>query len=391
MMTSTIRRIQRFLLLYVTGTLVLSCRGPADRSAKASLTSDSAPIVDVQLGAPTYMNYEGDSWDPTWAEDDNLYAAVNDGAAFGTLKRNIGYTKITGNDPLALTGQMQSLMDYGAMNAPTAIDGRNWKSGGSISIDGVQYMSIGMDQYVDPAYGGRQTRIHASIIKSTDHGVHWTPPIAENLKQPMFPGMRFSTPFFIHYGKAYAAATVDNADKYVYANANNGFWDNGDNFILGRVLRSKIGALKAADWAFYSGGDGMQDSSWVSDMNKAALIIDASGKCGEAGMTYLPALNRYVLVTWYYPIGNGHSGKIEETELVFYESPKPWGPWKSFKNVRANPQGWYIPKVLSKFQTQVGRDLQAYIAVAGDWRNPTYYKFTMVPAKFVTGPPRAKE
>ena len=181
---STIRRIQRFLLLSVTGTLALSCRGRVDPSAK-----ESAPIVDVQLGAPTYMNYGGDSWDPTWAEDDNLYAAVNDGAAFGTVKRNIGYTKMTGNDPLALTGQMQSLMDYGAMNAPTAIDGRNWKSGGSISIDGVQYLSIGMDRYVDPAYGGRQTRIHASIIKSTDHGVHWTRPIAENLKQPMFPGI----------------------------------------------------------------------------------------------------------------------------------------------------------------------------------------------------------
>jgi hypothetical protein len=108
-------------------------------------------------------------------------------------------------------------------------------------------------------------------------------------------------------------------------------------------------------------------------------------------MTYLPALKRYVLVTWHYPIGNGHAGKIEETELVFYESPKPWGPWKSFKNIRANPQGWYIPKVLSKFQTHVGRDLQAYIAVAGDWRNPTYYKFTMVPAKFVTAPPGAQE
>jgi hypothetical protein len=37
----------------------------------------------------------------------------------------------------------------------------------------------------------------------------------------MFPGMRFATPFFIHYGKEYAAATVDNADRYVYATSNN--------------------------------------------------------------------------------------------------------------------------------------------------------------------------
>ena len=155
--------------------------------------------MDVQLGAPTYMNYEGDSWDPTWAEDDNLYAAVNDGAAFGTLKRNIGYTTITGKNPLALTGQMQSLMDYGAMNAPTAVDGRNGKWGEHFHRWG-SIPAIGMDRYVDPAYGGRQTRIHAStsnrpIMVSTGAAD------SEEFKQPMFPGMRFSTPFFIHYGK----------------------------------------------------------------------------------------------------------------------------------------------------------------------------------------------
>jgi hypothetical protein len=28
--------------------------------------------------------------------------------------------------------------------------------------------------------------------------------------------------------------------------------------------------------------------------------------------------------------------------------------------------------------------LQAFIAVAGDWRNPVFYRYTMVPVKFVT-------
>jgi len=345
----------------------------------------SIPIVDVQMGTPTYLDAGGDSWDPTWSQDDELYSAVNDGAGFGVLKRNVGFNRISGNDPLTLSGKLLNIMDdYGEINAPIATDGRNWKSGGNLSIDGTLYMSIGMDRYVDAAYGGRQTRIDSSIIKSKDHGLNWSRSMQENRDRPMFSGMRFATPFFIHYGKEYAAATVDNADRYVYATSNNGFWDNGDNYILGRVPRSKISALNAADWNFYKGGDGMQDSNWIRESKNAALIINAPGQCGEAGVTYLPALNRYVLASWYYPIGNGHSGKIEATEFAFYESPKPWGPWTRIKSVLNQPQGWYIPRVLAKFQSRTGPNLQAFIAVAGDWRNPVFYRYTMVPVKFVT-------
>lgn len=346
--------------------------------------------MDVRLRTPTYFDYGGDSWDPAWAQDDSLYTAVNDGAGAGTLKRNIGFNRISGNDPRTLTGQLQNIMDeYGEMNAPIATDGRNWKSGGSISIGGVLYLSIGMDRYVDAGYGGRQTRIDSSIIKSDDHGLHWLRPMQENRDNPTFPGMRFATPFFIHYGKEYAAATVDNADRYVYATSNNGFWDNGDNYILGRVSRSKINALNAADWTFYKGGDGMRDSSWTKDMNKAALIIDAPGQCGETGVTYLPALNSYVMAAWFYSVGNGHAGKIEATAFAFYESPKPWGPWTKIRTIPIEPQGWYIPRVLPKFQSRAGQDLEAYIAVAGDWRNPAYYRYTMVPVRFVTAAPAA--
>lgn len=383
------------LLLYgiayigAPGSIFFACSLAAPADSRAASHNVSRSIADVQLGAPIYYASEGDSWDPAWAQDDRLYAAVNDGAGFGTVRRNIAFNRILGRDPLKLTGQLQSLMeDYGEMNAPVASDGRNWKSGGSVSIDGVLYMSVGMDRYVDSNYGGRQTRIDASIIKSSDHGLHWDRSMQENLQHPMFPGMKFATPFFIHYGKEYAAAMRDNADRYVYATSNNGFWDNGDNYILGRVLRSRIGRLKAADWTFYQGGDGQLDSSWSAEITRAAVLIEAPGQCGETGVTYLPALERYVMVAWYYPIGNGHAGTIETTELAFYESPKPWGPWKKIKTIRIQPQGWYMPRVLAKFQSPAGQDLQAFIAVAGDWRNPTFYRYTMVPVKFLTVPAR---
>ena len=117
---------------------------PAHAENQMSPSKASIPIVDVQMGAPTYFDAGGDSWDPTWSQDDELYSAVNDGAGFGTLKRNIGFNRISGNDPRTLTGQLQNIMDeYGEMNAPIATDGSNWKSGGSISIDGALYMSVG--------------------------------------------------------------------------------------------------------------------------------------------------------------------------------------------------------------------------------------------------------
>jgi hypothetical protein len=108
-----------------------------------SLSTASIPIVDVQLGIPTYFGADGDSWDPTWSQDDELYSAVNDGAGFGTLKRNVGFNRISGKDPLTLKGQLLSIMDeYGEINAPIATDGRNWKSGGGISVDGTLYILI---------------------------------------------------------------------------------------------------------------------------------------------------------------------------------------------------------------------------------------------------------
>ena len=380
----------RILQVNATAVFIFFCSWATPADSQVASPAAARSIVDVQLGVPSYYDSDGDSWDPAWSQDDQLYSAVNDGAGFGTVRRNIAFNQIAGSDPRKLSGQLQSLMDdYGGLNAPAAIDGRNWKSGGAISIAGVLYMSIGMDRYVDRNYGGRQTRINASIIKSSDHGLHWMRPMRDNLRHPMFPGMRFATPFFIHYGKEYAAATLDNADRYVYATSNNGFWDNGDDYILGRVLKSKIGALKGEDWTFYQGGDGMIDSSWSSRMSGAATLIEAPGQCGETGVTYLPALGRYVMVAWYYPIGNGHAGKIEATDFAFYESPKPWGPWKKVRTIRIEPQGWYIPRVLAKFQSPVGQELQAFIAVAGDWRNPAYYRYTMVPVKFLTAPLRS--
>ena len=114
----------------------------------------------------------------------------------------------------------------------------------------------------------------------------------------MFPGKRFGTAYFVWYGKD-GAPTVDNADNYVYAVSNNGHFENGDDYVLGRVLCSKLGEISAADWSFYKGGNGMQDSNWTSSMDAAKPILINPGHSSMTGMTYIEPLHRYVMVLRY--------------------------------------------------------------------------------------------
>jgi hypothetical protein len=370
----------RFLLLLIVLTFISAI------IIFPTVLAVSTPVKDVQLGAyKIYNNGQGDTYDPAWADDDNLYCAGNDGYGFGSSgnSSNINFNKLTGNDYLNLTGtRVNDLISQYGTSGQTGPDGRTWKSSGVICLNGTLYMVVGRHMYTDSNYGNRQSAINASIVKSTDKGLTWTRTATENYNSPMFPGMRFSTPYFIYYGKD-GAASVDNANNYIYAISNNGFWDNGDNYILGRVLRASIGNLSASDWQFFKGGDGMLDANWSSDMNQASLMITAPGQCGETGATYIPALDRYILVAWYYPIGNGHGSNINQTKFAFYESPKPWGPWTKVCECVNYPQGWYCPRLLSKWQTQNGVDVDTVLVTAGDWSS-SYYRFTVVPVKLKT-------
>ena len=157
----------------------------------------------------------------------------------------------------------------------------------------------------------------------------------------MFPGLRFGAPYFVWYGKD-GAATVDNADKYVYAVANNGHFEDGDNYILGRVLKSKLPELNAADWQFYHGRKRNARRNWASDMNKAKPDAwKIRSNCSMTGMTYIPALGRYVMVVWHYTTYNLRTDP--RTINDYYEAPKPWGPWTKFKTIEHRQVGVVCP------------------------------------------------
>ena len=269
-------------------------------------------------------------------------------------------------------------------------DGANWKTTNTYSVAGILYMFI--TRCVYPSHSNDSKRRHilsnSSIIKSTDGGKTWSRPPQENYDKPMFPGRRFGAPYFVWYGKD-GAATADNADNYVYAISNDGFFENGDDYVIGRVPRSKLGSLSGLDWSFYVGGDGMIDSRWSTRLERACPILNNAGKSSMSGMTYVESLHRYVIVSWHYHQENFEAGiKAQDlsTVLEFFEAPHPWGPWSRVKRLQTGKLGWYTPIIGQRFQqTRYDGIVSAFLYATGYSTKPaggldmSLYKMNYMP------------
>ena len=346
------------------------------------------PIVDIRFNAPysQIASSVGDEWAPTWADDGNLYTGNDDGWSFGGIPgRSVAFGKLIGDDPNNLRGVTISDMGgYG--QTEIGPDKANWKTMNSYCVDGVLYMFVTRCLY--PEHSGDANHRHvfknSTIIKSTDKGVTWTRSSAESYSNPMFPGLRFGAPYFVWYGKN-GAATVDNADQYVYAISNNGHFEDGDNYVLGRVSKSKLPNLNAADWEFYKGGDGMSGGNWIREVDQAKPVLKDSLNCSMTGMTYIPGLGRYVMVVWHYTTYNLRTDP--RTIDNYYEAPKPWGPWTKFKSVDTDKLGWYVPIIGQKFQTKVDANtVNCILYPTGNYQNKSLYKLDYIPITLSTVP-----
>lgn len=348
----------------------------------------SRPIVDIRFNAhySQITNSAGDEWAPTWADDDNLYTGNDDGSSFGGIRdSSVAFGKLAGGDPYHLAGTTISDMgDYGTPGLGP--DHANWKTMNSYCVKGVLYMFVTRCLYPEQSHDPKHRHIFkdSNIVKSTDKGRTWTRPASESLAHPMFPGERFGAPYFVWYGQD-GNASADNADKYVYAVANNGHFEDGDDYILGRVEKRKLSRLNGADWQFFIGGDGMKSRNWVSDIEKAKPILENPMNCSMTGMTYIPGLGRYVMVVWHYTTYDLR--KDPRTINFYYEAPRPWGPWTKFKTVDTGDLGWYVPIIGQKFQSvRDANSVDCILFPTGNYQNRSLYKLNFIPVTLSTVP-----
>ncbi len=69
------------------------------------------------------------------------------------------------------------------------------------------------------------------------------------------------------------------------------------------------------------------ESSWTKQLTSAKPLLSLPTKLGWTAPAYIPALNRYLLVSWYV---TPTLRKWFEPQLVtydFYEAEHTWGPW----------------------------------------------------------------
>ncbi|MGA2609444.1 MAG: hypothetical protein ABSH01_18535 [Terriglobia bacterium] len=359
----------------------------------------ATPITDVFMDLNHIHKWDqsnGDTWDPFWADDDSLYAFNCDGRGFGSQQRNLAFNQLQGDGPHALNGRIvNSMDDYGIAGKKEA-DNATWKACGQECIASTFYAFVSRNVYgsdsKDPLL--RQTAFNSSLIKSTDKGLTWTRSAAENYKNPMWPGRRFGSPFFVHYGKNGGAVSRDGARQYVYAISPNGFWNDGDDFIIGRVERSKLKGLDASDWTYYTGRDGHSAKNWSKLIAKAIPILSLPAKCGQTPPCYIPSLGVYLTISWYNTQTMTKWFEPNEMRYDFYQAEHPWGPWNlinSHSDRHITGGHFYGPSLCAKFQERKGTEVMMSLFTSGCpfedvpsglykmWEIPLVLRTTQVP------------
>jgi hypothetical protein len=365
---------------------------------EAEETAETKEVAEIFLDINKIHKWDtsrGDTWDPFWADDGNLYTFNCDGRGFGAKGMNLAFNRLSGESPSSLTGaQVNEMDEYGKGNQ-MGPDNATWKACGQECIDNVFYAFVSRNVYgrdsKDPLL--RQLAVNSSLIKSTDRGLTWTRSARENYDRPMWPGSRFGAPFFVHYGRNGGQVSRDGASDYVYTVSTNGFWNDGDSLILGRVKRSNLPNLNSTDWEYYTGSDGSAAANWSRHIESAVAILDRPAKCGQTPVCYVPALGIYLLISWYNTSTMTKWFEPNEMRYDFYQALHPWGPWSPVSSLSDRFMGpnyhMYGPSLCARFQQRRGPNVEVSLFTAGcpfEDVSTTPYKLWHIPVLLRTGP-----
>jgi len=321
------------------------------------------------------LRIKGDTFPITWADDNNCYTSSGDPLWAGNPYHFPTWQERSGFDVEMFHGAAHEFIVY-KVNDMTCYEGwggRGAKPSGIISVGGVLYLAIQNTQGAKPPAHGKicQHGSDATILKSTDKGLTWSPdPVAP----PMFPGHLFGGPAFVQFGKDNNGAP----DKYVYA-VSGDQWDNGSELRVGRVPADCIQNPDA--WEFVASIGPDNEAAWTPEIEQSAVAFRDERHLGLPEMVCLPGIDRFLLLTWslfedFTPAGS---------ELAIYDAPKPWGPftlvhhepvWESHEACPYCPRlplAWYDPEIQS-----------GYLLFSGHWKTNTYYRANVRPFRLLT-------
>lgn len=319
--------------------------GPTTSASPEVSTFFATAFVEYYGSHPT--NSDGDLWPNCWADDDAIYAANGDGKGFdlqGAFADAV-MNRIDGTPETGITGQR---LAAGPQLGPVWSDPAqyNRKPTGMACVDGVLYLAL---QDLKSGQNAFNEAPIASISRSDDYGKTWI-----STATAMFPNSRFSTLFFLDFGKDYtqAGAVLGPRDgSYVYAYGLDWNWRDSYGDVVPDPTRLYLGRVPCnavqdrGQWEFFAGVDRGRPH-WSRDIAHKAPVLDDRRReyptirnsalnganlsvISQGGVVYNAPLRRYLYTSW------------TEYTFEFYESPTPWGPWRLFLHHDAGGYPWY--------------------------------------------------
>ena len=281
------------------GPIALSVKSSArQQEANASPYPPSTVIKEIVWApASTIIRKAkgGDNWPVTWGDDDALYTVYGDGNGFDPKlpeKLSLGLACVTGNPP-TFTGE-----NLRSPSIETKGDGaRGEKASGMLMVDGVLYMWL-------------RNAGNSQLAWSKDHAQTWQ---RANWKFTN----SFGAPTFLNFGKNYSGAR-DNF-VYIYSHDHSSAYEPADRMVLARVPKTRITDRAACEF-FQEMRDGQP--RWTREIDQRGAVFAKAGKCYRSGISYNPALRRYL----WCQTGPGPDARFRGGFSI-YDAAEPWGPW----------------------------------------------------------------
>jgi len=341
------------------------------------------------LGMKSGYHY-GDTWYPTWAENDTLYSPWTD----GKTKRLDSYTDwsqswvdqvhittgqgvIVGDDPLTIKAYSIGLDKsspaypyHGCYPCGSLIYNGVWYYG-TYCLDPAGYTKYGNDTinwpWMGPFVGFRTSEDYGHYWKNCPH----TPekPIFGETGINGYP-VKIGAPHFVDFGKnmeyspdgkaylvAHGADTSDTKWRFW-----NDSWITGDQVYLLRVTPSIENINDPSEYEFYGGKDENGDPVWTYDFEEIKPLLEWNNNMGCVTITYYAPLEKYIMCV----TDGGNTYSKMNTYLL--ESDSITGEWKMITYMKNFGEQAYFVNIPTKFISKDGKT--AWLLYSGNyWTN----------------------
>lgn len=332
------------------------------------------------------MSGEGDNWYTTWADDDKLYASLNDGKGFPGMA---GYTGLSHNT------RVFALNGYPPHHSFEYLHGFPDLPSGAVPQDRSRYYGFGIIALDDHIYHYLATPNHpwawppppmpdgsrfvgCKLIYSPDLGETWLnqdgSPLAweqwseRNRDNMVFfeePDDAFSLVTLLQMGKNYE----HNTDGYVYIYSPNGSVEGTMNQLaMLRVAKDSI--LDRSSYEFFVSSNGDGSAIWSRDIDDRGVVhtfpsghvnVEAHPYAWQPSVVYNAPLAVYMMSNWGMAVADDGMWFDGPSYLGFWVADQPWGPWRQVHEEKSwTPDGdvharAYQPQISPKWIANDGK------------------------------------